>query len=69
MKVKGLEYRCVVLANDFAKIFTRRNQLNQFPNLAEEFSLIYVAATRATEALFLNDTLYSLMAHTNGHIL
>lgn len=52
-RAKGLEFDCVVLANDLALPGSRQ----QLPNQVLATNLSYTAATRARQLLVLNDTL------------
>ena len=59
-KSKGLEFVSVVLENDFVQLFDKNGKLNELVD-KEEINLLYVAATRATHELELNEELKKLM--------
>ena len=62
--MKGLEFERVVLANDFAEELALRTTLGQ--PVQEETNLLYVALTRATREITLNDSAYRILLANEG---
>ena len=60
-KVKGLEFDCVLIANDFIDLGDVQNKSSicaQEPGFVDEFNMVYVAITRAKVQLRLSHDLY-----------
>lgn len=63
-KSKGLEFKQVILANDFP-LFVNNQEINYKLLKEDEINILYVAATRATNVLKTNKTLKNIIDYYN----